>query len=358
MSFEKIAVFRALQLGDLLNTIPAIRALRRAYPDAEITLLGLPWAGGFVRRFSKYFDRFIHFPGYPGLPEQEFDSAAFGHFLKEMQAEQFDLLLQMQGNGTIVNRLLEQFGALRLAGFHNGDSRMDPSWFVEYPERVHEIKRHQVLMAHLGIALAGNELEFPLTVKDQEEFEGLDLSLCARHYVCIHPGSRGGWRQWPPAYFALLADYCAEKGLNIVITGTADEIDITREVIKCLHYPAIDLTGRTTMGAMGVLLRNAFLLISNCTGVSHMAAALRTPSVIISMDGEAHRWAPLDRRLHRTIDWTGHPRIDEVVLELEELCREITAEFGAFPGNAVGGDKTSVHFHDPFGDGQAGSAAF
>jgi ADP-heptose:LPS heptosyltransferase len=321
MSFEKIAVFRALQLGDLLNTIPAIRALRRAYPDAEITLLGLPWGGGFVRRFGKYFDRFIHFPGYPGLPEQEFDSGAFGEFMEEMRAEQFDLLLQMQGNGTIVNRLLQQFGALQLAGFHNKDSRMDPRWFVEYPEKLHEIKRHQMLMAHLGIALAGNELEFPLTVRDQEEFESLGLPLSRGGYVCIHPGSRGSWRQWPPAYFALLADHCAEKGLDIVVTGTADEIDITREVIKCLHHPVIDLTGLTTVGAMGVLLRDAWLLISNCTGVSHMAAALGTSSVIISMDGEPHRWGPLDKRLHRTIDWTAHPRIEEVVLETEDLIQ-------------------------------------
>jgi ADP-heptose:LPS heptosyltransferase len=320
-NIQKIAVFRALQLGDLLNAVPAVRALRQAYPNAEIILLGLPWAGGFVRRFHRYFDRFIHFPGYPGLPEQEFDSSAFGSFLEEMLAERWDLLLQMQGNGTIVNRLLEQFGAVKLAGFHNRDSRMSSPWFVEYPERVHEIKRHQMLMAHLGIPLAGNELEFPITARDMEEFESLRLPLTKGRYVCIHPGSRGAWRQWPPNYFALLADHCAEKGLDIVITGTADEIDITREVIKCLHHPAIDLTGLTTMGAMGVLLRNAFLLISNCTGVSHMATALSTPSVIISMDGEPHRWGPLDRRLHRTIDWTARPRIDDVLLETEDLVQ-------------------------------------
>ncbi len=89
-SIQKVAIFRALQLGDLLNTIPAIRALRQAYPDAEITLLSLPWAGDFVQRFRRYFDRFIHFPGYPGLPEQDFDSQAFGIFLEEMLAERFD----------------------------------------------------------------------------------------------------------------------------------------------------------------------------------------------------------------------------------------------------------------------------
>jgi ADP-heptose:LPS heptosyltransferase len=75
---------------------------------------------------------------------------------------------------------------------------------------------------------------------------------------------------------------------------------------------------------MGVLLKDAFLLIANCTGVSHMAAALHTPSLIISMDGEPRRWAPLDTRLHKTIDWTTHPGIGETLLQLNTLILDRT----------------------------------
>jgi len=315
----KIGVFRALQLGDLLCVIPAMRALRRAFPRAEITLLGLPWARGFVERFCGYFDRFVHFPGCPGLPEQGYDAGALERFIVSMREERFDLLLQMQGNGTIVNRLLSEFGARRLAGFHNAESRMDPAFFVEYPEGIHEIRRHLRLMGHLGIAADGEELEFPICEADEAEIAALKLPVVPGRYVCIHPGSRGAWRQWPPAHFAQLGNICAEKGLAVVVTGTAAEAAITRVVRDVAACPVVDCTGRTSLGAMGVLLRDAALLIANCTGVSHMAAALRTPSLIISMDGEPYRWGPLDRSRHVTIDWMMRPRFGEVVDALEEL---------------------------------------
>src|SRR4051794_28519695 len=90
---KKIAVFRALQLGDMLCAIPALRALHHAYPHAEVTLLGLSWAASLVERFPRYIHRFRHFPGYPGLPEQELDPKDFTGFLNETQEEHYDLIL-------------------------------------------------------------------------------------------------------------------------------------------------------------------------------------------------------------------------------------------------------------------------
>lgn len=315
---KKIAVLRALYLGDLLCAIPAIRALRMAYPEAEIVLLGLPWARSFVQRFSHYIDRLIVFPGYPGLPEQIPDIRKVFSFLKEIQEERFDLILQMQGNGTVVNDLLESFGATYYAGFyHVQPPAYNHSFFIKYPDNVPEIMRHLRLMEALYISWANTFLEFPINTSDVRELDSMGLNLPPRYYAVIHPGSRSPDRRWHPKYFASLADRCAEQGLAVLISGVPEEKPIADEVLKYMKYTAINIAGSTSLGAMGLLIKNAFLLVTNCTGVSHIAAAVKTPSIVISMDGEADRWAPLDKSLHHVLDWKKRPRFPEVFQYLD-----------------------------------------
>ncbi len=67
-AISRIAIFQALQLGDLLCATPAIRALRQHYPQAEITLIGSAWASAMAERLPS-LDHFIPFPGYPGIAE-------------------------------------------------------------------------------------------------------------------------------------------------------------------------------------------------------------------------------------------------------------------------------------------------
>lgn len=317
---KKIAIFRALQLGDMLCAIPAIRALRTARPKAHITLLGLPWAATLVQRFPHYFNAFVHFPGYPGLPEQATDVRALPAFLAAMQAQRFDLVVQMQGNGSIVNPLVALMGARYTAGFwRREDYCPDPDRYLEYPQQAPEVMRHLLLMEHLGIPAQGTWLEFPLTPQDYAAYEALQLPLI-QPYVCIHPGSRGSWRQWPPAAFATVGDYLARQGFQVVITGTAEERSLAAAVAAGMQHPALITAGHTSLGAMAVLLKHAGCLVANCTGVSHLADALQTPSVIISMDGEAARWAPMDQGLHRTVDWTRRQDIREVLKEVKAVA--------------------------------------
>ncbi|MBO9201609.1 MULTISPECIES: glycosyltransferase family 9 protein [Niastella] len=315
----KIALFRALQLGDMLCAVPALRALRHAFPKAEITLIGLPWAHSFVDRFNKYVDRLIVFPGYPGLPEQSFSQPEWDEFITRMQKEEFDCILQMQGNGTIVNEMLQQLQPKQLAGFHRYDSRMNEETFVEYPERENEINRHLLLMQHLGIPGFGTQLEFP--VSEQEEIGLLQIApfVHQEKYVIVHPGSRDTSWQWPPLYFAALADFCASHGYRVVLTGTTDETYITDYLADLMQQPVTNLAGKTSLGMVAALIEHAQLLIANCTGVSQIAAATKTPSLIISMDGEPHRWGPLNRQLHHVYDWTRKRSFTDVYHKLVEM---------------------------------------
>ncbi|MFL5746165.1 MAG: glycosyltransferase family 9 protein [Niastella sp.] len=318
----KIALFRALQLGDMLCAVPAFRALRHAFPQAEITLIGLPWANAFVERFNKYLDRHIVFPGYPGLPEQPFSQPAWDEFVSLMQQEEFDCILQMQGNGTIVNEMLQQLQPKQLAGFHRNDCLMNEETFLEYPENEHEINRHLLLMQHLGIPDYGTQLEFPIT--EQEETGLLQVAPFVQQdkYVIVHPGSRSEDRQWPPLYFAALADHCATHGYHVVLTGTPNETPITDYLAELMKQSVTNLAGKTSLGIVAALIEHAQLLIANCTGVSHIAAATKTPSLIISMDGEPHRWGPLNQQLHHVFDWTQKRSFTDVHHKLVELLKK------------------------------------
>ncbi|MXV16676.1 glycosyltransferase family 9 protein [Hufsiella ginkgonis] len=319
-NIQKIGILRALQLGDLLCAVPALKALRAAYPGAEITLFGLSWAESFVQRFSGYIDRFVHFPGYTGLPEQTVAEGETFAFIEQARKDRYDLIIQMQGDGTIVNYLVGMMESTYCAGFFiPEDGCPDHDLFLEYPRGIHETERHLRLMSFLGIPAESYKMEFPLNAADEKDFSMLEIVVAPGRYVIVHPGSRGPWRQWPPVHFAALADICAAEGFEILLTGTESEQAIVQEVQSLMKSPAINLAGKTGLGALGILVRDAYALISNCTGISHMAAALEVPGIVISMDGEPERWAPLNKKLHYTHDWANNKDLDEVKRQTQRL---------------------------------------
>src|SRR5690606_26263086 len=136
----------------------------------------------------------------------------------------FDLIFQMQGNGRIINNLLKSFNAKRIVGFRQsaGTASRELKDFLTYPANLHEIHRHLSLLNHIGIPSQGDHLFFPLTDKDQEDFEKAALSL-SPPYVCIHPGSKAAWRRWPVKNFSKIGNYLSDRGFQIVITGTKAE---------------------------------------------------------------------------------------------------------------------------------------
>jgi ADP-heptose:LPS heptosyltransferase len=315
--FKKIAIFRALQLGDLLCAMPALKNLRLACPDAEIVFIGLPSSRKLIERYADLFDRFIEFPGFPGLPEREFNEEGFASFQRQMNLEAFDIILQMHGSGSIVNAMLGKMSGSLLGGFSLDRTELEGNpLLMPYPGSGHESLRHIALMEHLGVPIETTEMFFPL---HENDFSAMDRSAINENYICMHCGSRGAWRQWPPASFAKLADYCIKEGYEIVLTGSANELELIDQVSALMKGKPVVMAGKTDLGALGALLKGAKGLIANCTGVSHMAAALKVHSVIISMDGEPGRWGPLDVSRHRTIDWTKTPDYNLVKQAVKEM---------------------------------------
>ena len=297
----RIGVFRALVLGDMLCAVPALRALRAACPGSRISLIGLPWARGWAERLS-CVDDFVAFPGYPGLPEIAPDLAALPGFLAQAQASCYDLLLQMHGSGTIVNPLLAACGARRTAGFVvPGGYCADPDSHLPWPDRGHEIERLLALTDHLGMPRRGLGLEFPVSMDDRAELAGIWPGVDDGPYVCVHAGAQLPSRRWPAARFAAVADGLAAQGLRIVLTGTAGEMALVQEVAASMRHAVVDLSGRTSLWTLGALIDRAALLVCNDTGVSHIAAALKTPSVVVSSGADAARWSPLDAARHRVL---------------------------------------------------------
>ena len=298
----KIAVLRALQLGDLLCAVPALRALHAEYPAARITLIGLPWARQLVVRFRRYLFDFVEFPGFPGLPERACDAAALPAFFEVVKARRYELAIQMHGSGEITNRVVARMGARQSAGFYRpGHACPDAVRYVEWREREHEVLRYLRLLERLGIASQGAALEFPLGEADWREWRALGLARDA--YAVIHPGAQLASRRWPTERFAAVADAVAADGLKIVLTGTSGEAELIERMKRSMRAAALDLAGLTTLGGLAALVARARLVVANDTGISHIAAAVKAPSVIIASGSDARRWAPLDRQLHRVLHY-------------------------------------------------------
>ena len=324
---EKIAVFRGLYLGDLVAATPALRALRRGYPGAELSLAGLPWAAALAPHLAPDIDRFIPYPGAPGL-DGESDEAALENFVGEMQAEDFDLAVNLHGRGPQSTRLVASFGARRTAGFVGGAGEypaLDVS--VRWNTEEHEARKLLLLAEAAGGFSDG---ESP-RLRVREEDRGRAGALLGRKgegpLALLHPGASVEEKRWPAEGFGRVARGLVRRGYAVAVTGSGGERGISRRVCD-LAPGAIDLSGGTDLSTLIGLVSRADLLVSNDTGPAHLAYSLGTPSVtIFGPSTDSGRWGPVDRGRHAVL--LGDP--------ISEVRAEAVLETAGWP---VGGRQS------------------
>lgn len=309
---QRILVVLPTWVGDAVMATPALRALRRGFPEAEIVWMGTPvaravlaglgWAGDELDDVSKD-------AGWRGLRRMA----------KTLRARRFDLAVLL--SNAFRTALLCRLGRARRRVGYDRDNR---GWLLTdrlAPVRMAEgdfkpvpmIDYYLRLAEHLGCEVGDRRMELTVQPGYQRQAQklfdevGLDPS---RPVVVLNPGaSFGASKLWMPDRFAAVGDALIERhNAQVVINAAPAERAIAESVAEAMqHEPTIDFGRRSnTIGLLKAVIAAGDLLITGDTGPRHIAAALGTRVLTL--------FGPTDPVWAR-IDYPG-----ERILRKELLC--------------------------------------
>ncbi len=309
---HKIAVLRANALGDFIFSLPALAALRAAYPYAEIVLLGLPWHAEFLARRPGPVDRVIVVPPSQGVrepggtPGTYADGQELERFFAAMQRERFDLAIQLHGGGRYSNPFTLKLGARISLGLRTPDAQPLDHW-VPYIYFQPEILRCLEVVSLTGaqpVDLQPHLTVLPTDLEESCRAVPLQPASDVAPLVVLHPGAGDGRRRWPPEKFAAVGDALAGAGARVVISGTQPERDLVRDVRMAMQRTAEDVCGALSLGGLAGLLDRCLLLVANDSGPLHLAEAVGAATVGIYWCGNLINAEPITRSRHRPhVSW-------------------------------------------------------
>lgn len=291
---RRILVVRVDLLGDVVLSLPAVRALKRAYGDAQIDMLVLHSTAPILQGEPEISRVLTFDPGAwrrpTGLlkPKTWHDALAL---LREMRAAHYDLAISISGDiGSILTRLS---GARRRFGYAKEAYRYlltEPLPGGRYATHQHEVEYVLALArAAGGIVLPGDE-HLKLHVMPnaagnmQERLREQRVRRGSRGpAVAIHAGARNGQaKRWPPAHIAALIDrLVGELDALVVLTGAPNEEPLARAIARRSRRSFLNLTGTTTIPELVALIAACDVLITGDSGPMHIACAVGTPVVAL-----------------------------------------------------------------------------
>lgn len=290
----RIVVVRLGSLGDLVHALPAVAALRRAYPHATIDWL-------VDRVHGEFLDLVPVISSVIVLRRP--DVAGWLEARRELRRRQYDVAIDFQG--LIKSALLARLsGAGRVIGFDRGAAR-EPLASLFYTERVAVGERGHVIDKNLRLAAAVgapvDRREFPLTVPASPAADAV-RKMIDGPYAVLNPGAAWPNKRWPPERFGAVARWLAERrGWRSVVLWGPGEEKIAAGVAGASAGTAL-VAPHTGLADLVAILRDAKLMVSGDTGPTHIAGAVGTP--IVSLFGPTTParngpWDPRDISLSR-----------------------------------------------------------
>ncbi|MGN8048777.1 glycosyltransferase family 9 protein [Curtobacterium sp. 22159] len=261
----ELLVLRAIKLGDLLVAVPALHALRRAFPDHRITLATTAWLAPVVEL----------------LPEVDVHLAQHGldHPIGADRGV-VDVAVNLHGAGPESSDLIAALGARRVIGHADPVHGLDgPVW----PDDVHERERWTRLLDWHGIPADPDEVAIARPAADPA------LAGAA----VVHIGAFHGARHWPTDRFAEVVRVLRARGLDVVLTGGADDVERAAAVARAagLGEEAV-LAGVLGLQEFAGVIAAARLVVTVDTGAAHLASAYGIPSVVVFGPAPPEAWGP------------------------------------------------------------------
>ncbi len=263
----RILVLRALGLGDLLAAVPALRALRRTYPAARLTVAAPRGLAPLVELV--------------GGVDELVDTAPLAPLDPSLSGA--DLAVNLHGRGPQSNALLRAVRPARLVAYGAGSTWRDDE---------HEVLRWCRLLDEAGIPADPADLDLAVPP---------DPPLC-RGAVLVHPGSAAASRRWPVGRWAEVV-----RGLpgRVLVTAGPGEEPRAHEVAALGGLGRDAVVSGLSLHRLAALVAASRLLLASDTGVAHLATAVRTPSVVLFGPVGPDQWGPpTDRPWHVAL-WGG-----------------------------------------------------
>lgn len=312
--FRRILVVKLAGIGDLLTAFPALEALRRRYPHAEITALVTPLSASLLHA-SGLVDRVMEMDKYAfdtvGGFTQLRSVAGLVGLARELRARSFDAVVLLHHLVTATG--IAKYALLTLASGARTRAGLDDGrgWFLNlaYPDRgfgaMHEV---DYWLAVVGLLDAVNPNPRVRMTWGEEEERFADqawreMGLApGDKVVAIHPGtgSYSPARRWYPERFAKVGAALAQDGLVPMVVAGPGEEALARQVADGMASRAAVLSGTPTPRHLAAVLARCRLFVGNDSGVMHVAVAASLPVVAVFGPSNHRAWGPYDPGGSRT----------------------------------------------------------
>ena len=285
----KILVRGTNWIGDAVMSIPALRELRRIFPNDQITLHTRSWADGIFQDAS-FIDEIVTYDKNRWRVTDVLDNSKF------LRSDKYDLAVIFPNSfESALTMFLSKIP--RRIGY-NKDGRglllTDPIAVPEWKGRRHEAFYYLDLVANVEQIVLGREtvnFQIPNGMLEISDFRrnkarkklamlGVDLS---KKIVALGVGSTNSRaKRWPAESYAELAEKFTLTGKFVVIlVGSKDEVEVSHEVLRKSSSNVVNVVGNTDLGEAASILCESEILIANDMGLAHLAPAVGTRTIVI-----------------------------------------------------------------------------